>query len=143
MSEWKFQFRTVHAHRRRFIFTLFFLFAEGLWECVHLCRHPLHLLSTLAIMETKPVSVKKSTEYSPFFVIKFALTSKPAAHVWQNMLLREPQKSLNVQRESRGGNVRGLQKTLRFEEASAASHCLDCFLFVLKVLDMRDTFAYL
>lgn len=56
-----------------------FLFSYRLWECFHLGRHPLHLLSAPVIMETKPLSLKKSTEYSLFFVIKFALTSKPAA----------------------------------------------------------------
>lgn len=56
---------------------------------------------------TQKRSVETSTEYSLFCVIKFAVTSKHAVF-WQNMLLREPQKCLNIWRKNK---CAGLQKT--------------------------------
>lgn len=139
---WKIIFQAIYPHQHCAIFFNYVIFIKTARMVSSLC-----CVSTLSALSsnhsgnktTHKRSVERSTEYSLFCVIKFAVTSKHAVF-WQNMLLQESQKCLNTWRKKQ---MCGSSKDLRFDEASAASHCLNCLLFVLELLDMPVLYLHI
>lgn len=123
---WKIIFQAIYPHQHCAIFFNYVIFIKTARMASSLC-----CVSTLSALSsnhcgnktTQKRSVERSTEYSLFCVIKFAVTSRHAVF-WQNMLLREPQKCLNIWRKNKCAGLqktRDLTKSLRQVIASTAS----------------------